>query len=338
MEPEQRLIPLAAAADWDSALEGLPHCFAHRHAYNAAMAQAADLETFLYYAESREFRLACPLMVRHFEGYADIVSPYGFAGFAFKGNPEGFAQVFHAFMASNEYVAGYIVQQLQQDAQSLTNPNETASGKQAVLLDITVPEEQALQRMGTDHRSRLRQWWKESPLVTTDKQKLAAPFLSLYPEAMQRLGAKQNYFFSDPALQKLIQQDNCLLIGIEAQGKIEAVSLFLHDDNYAEYYLNACILEGRRHARGLVWEAMRALRSKGVSTLNLGCGIQEGDALESFKRRFGGKMQRFQLIKQIYRPETYAALCAQVGTDPFDRGGFFPAYRNPSLNPPTPAR
>lgn len=331
MVRDARLIALHNAAAWDAALAGMPAHFVLSRAYNEAMAAASGDETFLLVMDQQDARVVCPLSLRYVDGKADAVSPYGFGGFALRGEWPGFSEAFQEFMAKENIVAGYIVQHPLIEACALTHPEERFKGKQCFLMDIAPPPEQLLANMASDHRSRLRQWLKQEPALSQDKTRLLAPFLTLYPQAMQRAGATASYDFGERALSLLSQSQHALLVGAGQGDAVEAVSLFLYRGEYAEYYLNGCTEEGKRHARGLVWEAARILREKGVNTLNLGCGVREGDALEEFKQRFGGKPRRFSIFKQIYREQDYAALCEARGANAASREGFFPAYRAPAV-------
>lgn len=320
----ERLIPLSDSHAWDNALEGVPHFFAHRHAYNAAMCTDAQ-DVFLYTVEREGFRAACPLMVREWQGTRDIVSPYGFAGFAYTGHDAEFPAFFSQSMAARGYVAGYIVQHPLIDVPA--GMAFRTEGKQCFLLDLSADADTRLAAMASDHRSRLRQWWKQQPVLAYNTPEIIASFMELYAPAMERAGASSSYFFSPPTLAALTQGPHALVVGVPG----EAASLFVYHGRYAEYYLNACTEDGRRHARGLVWHAAEYLKAQGVEVLNLGCGIVEGDLLEMFKQRFGGKAKRFSILKQVYRTEDYRALCEERGADPTERNGFFPAYRNPAL-------
>ena len=70
---------------------------------------------------------------------------------------------------------------------------------------------------------------------------------------------------------------------------------------------------------------MQALQARGIARVNLGGGVKSGDGLEQFKRRFGGERAVPMVLKHIYQPHAYAALCEACGVAE-GREGFFPPY------------
>ena len=74
----QRRIDVSLRGEWEEALEGIPHGFAHTWWHCRAFAASSSLPTFLYVDENDTERMVCPLSVRTFHERADLVTPYGF--------------------------------------------------------------------------------------------------------------------------------------------------------------------------------------------------------------------------------------------------------------------
>jgi hypothetical protein len=68
------------------------------------------------------------------------------------------------------------------------------------------------------------------------------------------------------------------------------------------------------------------LRALGVTSLNLGGGIREGDDLAEFKRRFGAAELPLVSLRQVYRQDEYERLCREAGVTSH-RSAWFPPYR-----------
>jgi hypothetical protein len=104
--------------------------------------------------------------------------------------------------------------------------------------------------------------------------------------------------------------------------------LFGLADGVGEYLFNVSRPGGERHGVSLVWAGVQHLRAAAARVLHLGGGVQPGDDIAEFKRRFGASTVPLRSIRQVFQPERYEALCAAVGVDPADRAGYFPAYRS----------
>ncbi|BDZ44148.1 hypothetical protein [Naasia aerilata] len=101
----RRVIPIEERAEWESALEGVPHAFAHTWASCAAMALTTGYPTFLYAWSEGNARTVCAIAERGDEGEIDILTPYGFGGFA---GDAGFEDDWSAFVRERGYVCGYL--------------------------------------------------------------------------------------------------------------------------------------------------------------------------------------------------------------------------------------
>src|SRR6185503_9155258 len=91
------LIPLEDRAAWDAALADVPHAFAHTWDNCSAMAASSGHSTFLYSYRAGGGRVVCPLAERPIGREADVVTPYGFSGFAGTGECPGLAAEWHDF-------------------------------------------------------------------------------------------------------------------------------------------------------------------------------------------------------------------------------------------------
>jgi hypothetical protein len=152
--------------------------------------------------------------------------------------------------------------------------------------------------------------------------------LQLYPETIERVGASGVYNFSTATLEQLANAPDTVLVGVEEKSTVHAVVLFLHTPWIAEYFLNATSSQGRKYTRLLVWTAIKALKRSNVAWLNLGGGVKPGDSLDQFKRRFGGKMVRGQVLRQIFDQKKYSSLCSKYSpkNDGTGEAGYFPPY------------
>src|SRR5918997_1595592 len=105
---KQKCISLDSPSEWREALIGIEHAFAHTWESCYAMQLTTSLDTYLYCFEADDVRIVCPISERSFEGYIDIVTPYGFSGFVGNENCSEFSHYWTDFVEQRDCICGYI--------------------------------------------------------------------------------------------------------------------------------------------------------------------------------------------------------------------------------------
>jgi hypothetical protein len=152
-------------------------------------------------------------------------------------------------------------------------------------------------------------------------------FTAAYEETMRRAGAAGRYFFSDRYFAGVLGfEDSTLFLAIEPGEAIAAGSIVARSDGMLHYYLSGTAdrFLSDSPMKNLVAAIVDLAEESGLA-LNLGGGIEPGDALEEFKRGFANRSETFFTSEVVCDPEAYERLSAGR-----DRGGFFPAYRAPN--------
>ena len=336
MKPEgagsTQLISLADGARWRAEVESMPHGFGHRPEYAAAAARVSGLETVLWSHRGERGRALCVLALRDAPGGFDIVTPLGFAGFALEGEVPGLAEAWSEDWRARGAIAAYV--QL--------SPFDSPPAWQARLgalaqwlrpspdcwcWDLRPEPAQLFAAMAKKHRQLLQKWLREGAESVRDQDELRAAFPALYGDFLRRQPMPAVYHYDADALAQLADAPGVLYVGARGEdGAIEAITIFLHSGSQAEGFLNAATPRGRRHSRGLYWQAMLELRAAGVLDLNLGGGIRPGDSLEEFKQRLGTRRAPTLALRQVFDDARYRAACAAVGVEPTTEG-YFPAWR-----------
>ena len=322
-----RTVGLDQPAAWHAALAGLPHGFALTHGWARAMAAASGQEPRLHLLEGPRGRAAVVLAERRLHGVVDLVTPYGYGGFACAGDMGGLAAAWRH--AAAPAVAAYVYcHPLFVDA-AVAPADDAFDAGNAWIVDLAGDEAALFAGLARDHRQRLRQWLRSGFAIIDDRARLAPAFRRLYADFVERIDAAPLYRFPDAALDRLLAHPGLVALGVEGPGGIEAVSLFGATPWCGEYLLSASTPDGRRHARGLVWHAMRRLKAAGVPRLNLGGGIRRDDDLAAFKARFGAVRHTVPCFKQVFDAGRFAAACASAGV-PASRDGYFPPWWQPA--------
>jgi hypothetical protein len=324
----QRIIPLSDREEWDEALSVVPHAFGHTWASCEAMSLSGGFPTFLYVWSSPSGRAVCAFAERSFLGRRDVYTPYGFGGFTGLGDWSAMPADWRAFARDQGYVCGYVGLNPILTEAGIFDPDELFEYNDLHVLDLTRDVESLHGALSQNRRRQVR------PVAGGDvavdgaghREFLRARLPSFYRER----GASDVYSFSDQTLSRLLEVEGGMTVGAEVDGEVRAVCLFLGTGTVFEYFAGASTAEGRHFSAPLIWRGALELKSRGVPLLNLGGGVRRGDGIAAFKERFGATVRPLCALKQVYRPEDYRELCEQVGADPWDRAGFFPAYHRPA--------
>ena len=324
-----RRIPLDAGSEWDRALEGMPHAFAHTWGHCQAIQLTTGLPTYLYCWEREGARVVCPIAERRFRDETDIVTPYGFNGFVGTGDCHGFPDDWTEFAVREHYVCGYIGLNPVLRTETCFAPEPAATHNSVFVLDLGAPMEQLVAGVQPRRRSQLRAPLPPDTRIVWDRARLAAFFKETYPEFMRRADAAPVYDFNEATLSSLCSHGSALLVGAEVGGSLEAVVVFGYTPWVADYLFGVALPHGRHHGARLLWCGVERLQALGVLLLNLGGGARPNDGIAEFKRRFGARELPLHSLRQIYRPDVFRALCLAAGAEP-QAGGYFPPYHAPA--------
>jgi hypothetical protein len=335
----QELISMNDAAGWQNALTGIPHALAHTWEYVRACAYtkrstSAEQAVWLYVCQETGARCVCPLAEREWRGRRDIVTPYGFSGFAGVGESPNLRTFWPRFAAQHGWVCGYLGLHPVLDDRDYEavwpakSFSQTHSSNHVYALDLTQSETQLAAGLSHNIQQRLRDWGRSGALIQHDQERLRQFFLAEYPGFMRRIGAAPIYDFPVAMLENLLQIESVFLVGAEnARGELEAVSAFGSTAYCGEYLFNVALPAGRQHSAALLWEGLLQFKTRSVPVANLGGGIRASDGLDQFKARFGGRRLPLRALKQVYLPDVYRACCQEAGVQAHAAAGYFPPYR-----------
>lgn len=321
---KQGFITINDEAAWQAKLDGIAHGPAHTWHYNRAIQFSSKRETFLYYAETDYFSALCPLAIREKFGQQDVVTPYGYGGLITKGYHDHFLEQSRQFLSDQGLVCGYM--QLHPTFCAEDYCLQIPAATTIYILDLTQPLSVLQTNLSKVHRYELKNWEKKPVELIFDKNRIMTILPNLYEQTLARVQANVVYHFSTATLTALLENEHAIAIGAAVNNKIEAISVFLYTPYMADYFLNASDEPGRNHTRGLLWAAIKYLQEKNVKAFNIGGGIKPGDALDDFKRRFGGTSKSSHVLKQIYNPILFDKICQESGVEKKNTNYFPPYY------------
>ena len=324
--PEQELIPLSSREIWNSRLNEIPHHFAHSWEHCQAMYLSTGYPTYLYSFRLDKTIVLCPLCERSYEGFADIVTPYGFNGFISNGDCGVFNSYWKSFIKDKGYVCGYFGLNPLIDFDLGFTTDEIRANNEIFALDLNLPPDKLMDGMDANRRRQHKKLDRLRSNLTTDKERLSAFFINNYAHFMKGKAARGAYHFTDSSLQMMAGMESVIMTGWVENDQVEAVSLFGYTPYAADFLFNISTDKGRETSFALMWLAIEKLSSMNIPVLNLGGGVKMGDSLSIYKKRYGGEVKSLRSLQQVYDRPVFNQLCKDSGKDNSDTS-YFPPYR-----------
>lgn len=263
--------------------------------------------------------------------YFDIVSPYGYSGPValqddfFDSNriaERCFESQFHTFCLDNKIIAEF--DRLHPLEELLYyNPFQRHYEHDILYIDLTKSEDEIWHDFDKGCKSAIKKAERNGLNVFLDS--VLPEFPLLYAGAMQKLQAKEGYFFPREFWDKLYKLGQFASVWDKDKNLLSAACILKYGD-YAHYFLSASVGDNSGATNLLIWEAIKWAKTYGCKIFNLGGGLKAGDSLESFKRSFTKLSKPFYTYRKIHNEQVYDELCRAKNIDA-NTVQFFPAYR-----------
>lgn len=265
--------------------------------------------------------LAAPVVARQIPGSdrLDAISPYGYPGVS--GEWEAAVNPAAIDLAATGLVSAFLRHRLGR------RPLRGATARNTVLVaDPELPEKSRMSDR-QQIRKNLRQGY-ELELIPGPEAGAAErdAFAAVYGETMRRARADQRYLFGPEYFAAALAfPQSWLLLARAPGGEVAAASIAARSDGMLHYFLSGTADDHLRDSpmKNVVSRLVELGGELGLP-LNLGGGVNEGDALEEFKRGFANREERFHTSELVCDPVAYGRL-----SEGREAGGFFPAYRAP---------
>ncbi len=321
---EIRSFSLQEKTEWEDAVFATPHTTYQSWNYCNALQKSQSVPIEMLRIHTNDSGLIAIYCKRSKDNSNyDIYSPYGFGGILFWGNQhEWITKAFESWLLQHNIITAYLMAHPVIGSEY----NELIPHRTSFVLDLTRSEEELWQGLGSGHKYDLKKIIKDSAIsITDDKREIMEALPSLYNNTLNRVGATDAYYFNEATLKDLAFDEYTMVLGAKINGTIHAIIMINYVESVAEYFINATDEVGRNLTRLLLWDGIKRLKANQVKMFNLGGGAQEGDQLEAFKRRMGGKQVSIPIFKKIVDVFQYNKLCEQFGNDPNDTS-YFPSY------------
>lgn len=342
-------------SSWLATLEKIPHDVYHLPDYVALDAKRTETspEAFLLQEDDKIF--FAPYLLRSCSDIAessstkvdDIISPYGYPGIlmseAAAEHPEfpdfALQRFFHtlksrgvcsAFLRLHPILSERFTKVFQSDP--LLENGKTVS------IDLTLDEGAIWAKTRRGHQSTINKCMRLGfTAKTVPFAEYIDEFITIYEETMNRVKARDSYYFSRDYFEGLLNLGDKVHLGVvELEGEIVCACLFFESCGIVQAHLGGTKTEFLKQSPfNLLLHQMRLwAKERGNQYLHIGGGVGgKKDNLYTFKSGFSKQRHEFLTLRSIVDREKYNHLLqlrANVlnkSVAELEQSEFFPAYR-----------
>ena len=277
----------------------------------------------------------------------DVLSPYGFPGILLsdsaRKDPEFVRQAFREFqqgLKSRGVCSAFLRLHpiLSDKFPELFPPHTLTDNGETVSVDLSLDEAQIWTHTRKGHKSTINKC-KRLGLVgnTVNLADYMDEFLAIYYETMDRVEAKDVYYFERDYFNDLLKLGDAVhLVTVESDNQIVCASVFFERCGIVQAHLGGTKTE-------FLWQSPFSLvfhharlwaKSRGNKFMHIGGGVGGGkDKLSTFKTGFSRQRHQFFTMRLVIDEAKYnhlvslKAAAKNIAPTLLRESNFFPAYR-----------
>lgn len=274
----------------------------------------------------------------------DVVSPYGYPGILLN---EAGANIPFLELAIKQLTSVFCAKKVCSAFirlhpilnQSLSqHPNICQINGETVSIDLTLSEPEIWQQTRPEHRTHINRCKRTGfKALMVPFEKYIDEFLPIYKETMERVNAKQSYYFNSRYFAELANlKEKIHLCILDLGGQVACGGIFTECCGIVQYHLGATKSEFlKKSPTKLMFDYVRFwAKERGNKIFHLGGGVGGAkDSLYNFKAGFSKQTHTFTTIRLITEHNIYQDLVKlraqslNIGTQTLLSTDYFPAYR-----------
>ena len=340
---------------WLATLEQLPHDVYHLPDYVALDASRTETrpEAFLLQEDDKIFFI--PYLLRSCSDIAessameicDIISPYGYPGIlmseAAAEHPEfpdfALQRFYHTLQAKGVCSAFLRLHPIlgEKFAKVFQSDPLVENGK-TVSMDLTLDEGAIWAKTRRGHQSTINKCIRLGfTAKTVSFNEYIDEFIAIYAETMDRVQARDSYYFSRDYFEGLLKLGDKVHLGIvELESEIVCACLFFESCGIVQAHLGGTKTEFLKQSPfNLLLHHMRLwAKDRGNQYLHIGGGVGgKKDNLYTFKSGFSKQRHEFLTLRSVVDKKKYKNLlqlrasALNKSVAELEQSQFFPAYR-----------
>lgn len=342
---------------WLEVLGRLPHDLYHRPEYVVLEAESNMAAPRAFWAQEGDHEFFVPYLLRQCDvlfpesavanQVCDVVSPYGYPGLllsaAARKSPAfaqaAMRQLSDSLRQSGVCSAFFRMHPLfSEGLAELFQPGFLTASGETVAIDLTQDERVIWKNIRDGHQWTIRKCRRLGYVARmVPLSECIDAFIDVYQETMDRVKAKDAYYFGREYFEKLAAMPefvHCCMV--EQEGQSAAACLYFECGGIVQAHLGGTKTDHLSNSpfhlalfHGAEWS-----KSRGNRYFHLGGGVGgSNDRLLHFKRGFSDLTFPFYTLRLITDPDKYrelTALSAAAANVPLEdrlQGDYFPAYR-----------
>ena len=348
------LVELEDRLRWDSVVTSFrDYDVYYLNGYVRAFQLHGDGVPVLYHYVGENLRGICVFMRRNistlpyyrdkheFEGYSDLITPYGYGGFIFEGkgtqkDMDLFREEFSERMHKDKIVSVFVRFHPQlRNADSVRSIFDVTDLGRTIEMD-TSSREVIWSNITSKNRNMIRKAQKSGVTISHGRgMDLLRKFKEIYDGTMRKDDADPYYFFGDSFYDSIDQDlhQNYEMFYALCDGEIVSMAIMLYANGRMHYHLSGSLFEYRSLAASnlMLYEAACWGCDNGFRRFHLGGGLgSHEDNLFKFKEAFNRNSDLlFSIGKLIVDEGVYDDLVSvRMAENSFDKESkYFPLYR-----------
>ena len=277
----------------------------------------------------------------------DAISPYGYPGILLSDEARSSAEFTHH--AFNEFQQTFksrgicsaflrLHPILSDNFSEVFPPHSLTDNGETVSMDLSLSVDEIWAKTRRGHQSTINKCKRLGLTArTVSFAEYMDEFLDIYQETMDRLKAKDSYYFDREYFTDLLKLgDHLHLVIVESESKIVCASLFFESCGIVQAHLGGTKTEFLKQSpfNLLLHHARLWAKERGNKFLHIGGGVGgQKDKLFTFKSGFSKQRHQFFTMRLIIDEEKYDYLVSHkaqaknISVAQLKESNFFPAYR-----------
>lgn len=331
---------ITSKKDWNAILDQVDTFdFYHTHDYHHISKNSNTETPILVTYTNKDVLIALPLLLRPIENtdYFDFTSIYGYGGPLSKNvtsdfNNSDFINEIQAYFKSKNIVSVFsrLHPYIDEQTAVLNSLGTITTLGKVVNIDVTLPLEESRRAYQKSLKNQVNKLRRTCNVLKATTKEDILEFIDIYHENMQRLNAKNNYFFKPEYFFEFLEKSDfkteILLVEENESKKRIAGSMFVKTNGIVQFHLSGTRTDYLRlRPSKLFLDEMRIKATEeNFDYFNLGGGLgSKEDSLFEFKSSFSKDFRDFKLWKLIVNQEVYNNLSSKKNTEK----NYFPLYR-----------
>ena len=332
---------ITSKEEWQDTLRQVENYdFYHTYNYHN-LSKIKDEKSILIEYTEGDVIIALPLIIRKIDNsnYNDATSVYGYAGplqinVNSTFNTSNFVTALEQFFNEQNIISVFsrLNPYLNNQDIILEKIGEIEDRGSVVNIDITKDIDLQRTQYSKSTKSRVNKVRKQCYVKKVNTEKEINEFIDIYYENMERLNAKDSYFFDRKYFFDFYKSETfkttILMVFDNETDKAIAASMFVITNDIIQFHLSGTKNNSLNIAPARLFiDEMRLIGTKeGCKFFNLGGGLgSDSDSLFDFKASFSKDHKPFKIWKYIVNKEIYNKLVSEKELP--DDLDFFPLYR-----------